>query len=342
MRKESLGTSVIVILIISLTLITVNITSPTGPIVSVDPPTISKKVGMTFDINITVTNVTDLYGWQFNVTFNPSVLNCTDVEEGPFLQQAGTTWLLPMTINNDAGFAFFGSTLFPPPSSGASGNGTLATMAFAVTGNGTSALHFVEHKLNGWDPVDKIPVPISNTAVDGSVTATPGHDVAVVNITARSVAYFDFNASINVTVKNEGSFIEKANLTLKYDGTLIGNETVTLVTGQSLNFLFTLNTTGISYGNYTLNATATVLVNTDNPGGIEDDPDDNTIDDVTIVVTIPGDVDGDGDVDPDDFYVFSGAYGSSPPISPNCDIDGDGDVDPDDFYIFSGKYGTSI
>jgi hypothetical protein len=55
--------------------------------------------------------------------------------------------------------------------------------------------------------------------------------------------------------------------------------------------------------------------------------------------TYLSDIDVDGDVDPDDFYLFSGAYGSSPPSNPDCDLDRDGDVDPDDFYIFSGEYG---
>jgi len=58
--------------------------------------------------------------------------------------------------------------------------------------------------------------------------------------------------------------------------------------------------------------------------------------------TLAGDIDGDGDVDPDDFYIFSGAYGSSPPSDPRCDLDNDGDVDPDDFYTFSGAYGASV
>ena len=64
-----------------------------------------------------------------------------------------------------------------------------------------------------------------------------------------------------------------------------------------------------------------------------------------IPITIPGDIDDDGDVDSDDLYLFAEAYGSSvgePAYNPDADIDGDGDVDPDDFYIFARNYGKSV
>lgn len=54
-----------------------------------------------------------------------------------------------------------------------------------------------------------------------------------------------------------------------------------------------------------------------------------------------GDVDCDGDVDPDDLYTFAGAYGTSPPSIPGCDLDGDGDVDPNDLAIFAANYGKT-
>jgi hypothetical protein len=59
------------------------------------------------------------------------------------------------------------------------------------------------------------------------------------------------------------------------------------------------------------------------------------------VYIILGDIDGDSDVDSDDFYLFAGVYGTSPPSNPWCNLDCDGDVDSDDFYIFAGKYGSS-
>ena len=63
---------------------------------------------------------------------------------------------------------------------------------------------------------------------------------------------------------------------------------------------------------------------------------------INIELSLLGDVDGDGDVGPGDFYIFSGAYGTNSPSNPECDLDMDGDVDPADFYIFSGNYGQSI
>ena len=56
------------------------------------------------------------------------------------------------------------------------------------------------------------------------------------------------------------------------------------------------------------------------------------------------DLDDNGDVDPDDFAVFAGDYGSwftSPPYS-ITDTDWDGDVDADDFALFAGNYGKTI
>ncbi|MBA7492495.1 hypothetical protein ES702_03045 [subsurface metagenome] len=61
-------------------------------------------------------------------------------------------------------------------------------------------------------------------------------------------------------------------------------------------------------------------------------------------VEILGDIDADGYVDSSDFYIFSGAYGSSvgdSAYNSAADLDADGDVDSSDFYTFSGNYGKT-
>jgi len=142
------------------------------------------------------------------------------------------------------------------------------------------------------------------------------------------------NLNTNITVANLGDFTENFNITLYADATVIETIGMILEGGTSLTIVFPWNTTGFAHGNYTLWAHAEPV-----PG--ETSTGDNTFVYGWVSVTIPGDVDGDGDVDPADFYIFAGNYGSSPPSNPNCDLDGDGDVGPDDFYIFSGNYGKT-
>ena len=71
------------------------------------------------------------------------------------------------------------------------------------------------------------------------------------------------------------------------------------------------------------------------------------LDDLTISIStaVPGDVDGDGDVDLNDVGHFEAQFGMSglpvPPVGPNsADIDEDGDVDLDDLKIMRDYYGA--
>lgn len=60
------------------------------------------------------------------------------------------------------------------------------------------------------------------------------------------------------------------------------------------------------------------------------------------VLPVPGDCDGDGDVDLSDFFVFqtcfTGPGGQAPPNCECVDLDGDGDVDLADFLAFQTSF----
>ncbi|NLF32536.1 MAG: hypothetical protein GX591_16805 [Planctomycetes bacterium] len=55
---------------------------------------------------------------------------------------------------------------------------------------------------------------------------------------------------------------------------------------------------------------------------------------------IPGDADGDGDVDLDDFVILKQNFGLAPASRGQGDFDGDEDVDLDDFVILKQNFGT--
>lgn len=101
----------------------------------------------TFDINVTITDVSELYSWQFTLTFNPAVLNVIEVTEGPFLKAFNETlWLTPKK-DNDAGLIGAGALFKPPaPPHGATGSGVLASVTFKVMSGGASSLHFDKDK----------------------------------------------------------------------------------------------------------------------------------------------------------------------------------------------------
>jgi len=96
-------------------------------------------INNTFTVNLTISGVTDLVYWQAGLSFNPTVLQCVDFVEGPFLQAGGDTVWQPGVIDNDAGLISpYGCTLTAEGEG--SGNGTLAFLTFKVRATGASSL----------------------------------------------------------------------------------------------------------------------------------------------------------------------------------------------------------
>ena len=105
--------------------------------------TTSVRVGDTFTVRVNAEKVTDLAGWQFNLTFNPDVLEVVEVNEGDFLKtDGGTTFFQEGTIDNAGGkIAGLSSALISK--NGGTGTGTLLSVVFSAKAEGNSqmALH---------------------------------------------------------------------------------------------------------------------------------------------------------------------------------------------------------
>jgi hypothetical protein len=140
---------------------------------------------------------------------------------------------------------------------------------------------------------------------------------------------------INVTVANLGSVSEEFALTVYANASVMDSQTISLASGNSTTVAFIRNTTGFAKGNYTIKAIAETIPE-------EANTTDNAYTAGSVIVTIPGDIDGNGKVDLADSVLLALSFGSQPgqpKWNPNADIDGNGIVDQTDANILAQHYG---
>ena len=132
----------------------------------VDPSSVTGLTpGQTFTINIKVSDVTNLYGFEFKLGYDTSILDATEITIGPFLNEPIYTF--KKKIDNTNGFLWV-ATSSQKPAAPKSGSGTLATITFQVTGSGSCALDLYGTKLGNSD-VNPIP-HVVNDGYYGSVS----------------------------------------------------------------------------------------------------------------------------------------------------------------------------
>jgi hypothetical protein len=121
---------------------------PSQAVPVISAPFVTVGVGDTFAIPISITGITDLTFWQFDLAFNPAIVNANSVTEGPFMSAFGATLFTPGVIDNVAGLISLVANSyvdFPPDPSG---SGVLAEIEFTALGPGVSPLTFSNLFLN--------------------------------------------------------------------------------------------------------------------------------------------------------------------------------------------------
>ena len=140
------------------------------PLISVTPTPSNVTVGTTFTLDIRISNVTDLFGWQLDLAWSaPALLNAQSVAEGAFFGAAGTFG--GGTINNVAGTV---TTVFDASSgaSGVSGGGVLASVTFNAVADGSALVSFSNVMLMDSN-LDPIFFDIINDASFAAVNISP-------------------------------------------------------------------------------------------------------------------------------------------------------------------------
>ena len=96
--------------------------------------------GDTFTLDIRAENITDLAGWQFDIAFDPTILEAVNVSEGDFLKiDGGSTFFQGGSIDNAAG-KVTGLSAAKLSTQGVSGTGVLVQVRFKAKSRGETEL----------------------------------------------------------------------------------------------------------------------------------------------------------------------------------------------------------
>lgn len=273
MRKKTLLVLFIIGWFASGIIFTNRASATSNATVYINPPNIFDPTltpGTQFQIDLIVENVENLRGYQFEMSFNPQVLQGISVAVGPFLGSAGGTTLElgGSGFNNEAGkLGLTGAMLWEKdPAYCPDGSGVLATITFEVVGYGGSILRLgPDTGLTGYD---------GNWILHGLDNVTNGyfanqetHDVMISSIRCLETGVYQGQPiHIIVIVDNGGTFAETFNVTVfavRWGGgeqVFIDRQTVQeLPSGSSLALSFVWDTTSALYGTYEVYAEASAL-----------------------------------------------------------------------------------
>ena len=155
--------------------------TPDGPPhLFVDPPSIvdpAIQPPAYFNISIKVANVTNLYGYEFNMGYNTTMLNCLGAIIIPFDNE--TSFSVKVQVKDNIGLIWVNVTLIPPAKPhNTTDPVTLAMIFFQVTNSGESILDLHDTKLT-----DPSGIEIPHTVSDGYIKIFR-HDVAIIDVVA--------------------------------------------------------------------------------------------------------------------------------------------------------------
>jgi hypothetical protein len=306
-----------------------------------DPPAVqSTGIGQNFTVNINVSDVVGLYGWQTGVTFNPNVLMCTGFYQGEFLRRPGGSTIFAqhyLDMNNTLGIVYSRGCTLLGPVAGVNGSGQLAYVTFTSVGVGVSDFHLTDILLLNmtiedipFEVVENFTVPVDGTNYGAGIA----DNLTGVPDPANPPVSGVFNTAFNMRDKS----IDFSVLATENWYCQVSVPKALLRCAAPSDWSVRVDGTPIPY-DATENATCTVLYFSHNKG---DHAVEITGTETTGNNPVPGDLNGDLKVSLADLVILARAYESKPGDprwNPAADINGDRIVGLSDLEILAQCFG---
>lgn len=208
------------------------------------------KTPCQFTVNISIYRATSVYGYEFKLYYNSTLLNGTSVDEGPFLKSAGNT-IFNTTDFND----YYNSThgrlsiycLLIGPKPGVNGSGTLTTITFQTKPfKGLSILDLTETQLS--DPSAN---SILHSVIDGTVClGTPPQIRVPADYPTIQQAIDEATTGTTILVSN-GTYFE--HLTINKTIVLVGeNKSTTVINAYNSSTALLVTANSVSIKGFTV------------------------------------------------------------------------------------------
>lgn len=303
----------------------------------VAPATTEAILNNDYVVYINVTAVTDLYAWEFQLSYNETILDLTStsIVSGGLNEPTQTFYNLTDEANGHLWWAV--STKYPTTTGINHTEHAIFEIHFKAIATGMSNLD-----LYGTFLSDSSANAISHTAIDGSIT------VYERDLTVTSINILDYGCSIykndtyangtayyypvEVTVHNTGNLAAgQFNVSLEVywmNGSLIEGSAEISVAGLAAAASAVVNFTSIFHPMHTGYYRLTATVDSHNDV-VESNETNNVLIRSNIPVTVMGDVNGNGEVNVLDAVIMALAWGatpSDPQWNIRADINHDGEI----------------
>ena len=224
MGKNAPCISLILLLIASMALVVVSKPASAAelPIVSLNPSVLEVPApGANFTIDVEITDVTNMQGYEFKLGFNTTILNATAVTSGP-INPVGTilgpvdpvTYQWAPLQNVSDGFVWVMAAF--PLGQWFDGSGIAMTINFTALAMGNSTLDLFDTVMG-----DYLGQPIDHVAIDGSVTVGVVPPLSLISLNPLESAVFvgdSFTIDVNITDVTD---LRAWEFKLDYDTTLL-------------------------------------------------------------------------------------------------------------------------